>query len=263
MKFDKHGIISKLWDYEDFERGVLWASITAIVIWTIFASPDYDLYVEWLYNIPVPYGVLWVLWNPFWWTKQLYTTIVVGEWAIVTAFEWLLATKRKIIPLKLVKLQIFSTAILLALHSTQNVTVIMFAPLAVINPIFTLLLLFQKIPLGWTLAPWDNGHWYCAFNGSGTVDTLGTNPCLANSLKLAFWTHVYFINYLIIALWTILPIIIWWKARKSKLKIVVLRNHPDRPKGACDGCLKVVGEENLVMAPFVGIVVMVNVQSAW
>ncbi len=29
------------------------------------------------------------------------------------------------------------------------------------------------------------------------------------------------------------------------MKIVILRAHPDRPRGACDGCLKIVGEENL------------------
>src|SRR5437879_5007624 len=135
--------LSGLWNSEDFERGLLWASLVSIIYYTIFASPDYDLWVEHIHNISVPYGVLWTWLNPFFWTTTLYTSIVVVEWGMVTFGEWMLA-RRKIIPLKLVKLQVFTVAILLTLHSTQNITVIMFAPLAALYPVMTLLLIFQK-----------------------------------------------------------------------------------------------------------------------
>ncbi len=206
-------MLSKLWNAEDFERGMFYASIVAIVYFIINAQPDYDLFVEHAFNVAVPYGVLWSLLNPFYWTSTLYTSFVVIEWVMVTLVEWTLAESGRI-PLKMVKLQIFTVAALLALHSTQNVTVIMFAPLVVINPLFSILLIAQKIPFGWSLIPWQNAHWDCAFNGTGTVADLATNPCLSNSLKLAFWTHIYFLNYFILALWTILPLIVWWRNRQ-------------------------------------------------
>jgi len=199
--------LSSLWDANDFWNGALLASIFYIVYSTIFnARPDYDLAVKYPGN--PPYGVLWYILNPFYATQQLYAYWLLFVFAVMLVVYWKLI-KMKWLDARIVKLWVFSIAVLYALHGYQDVTIVAFAPLATITPILTAILVLQKIPFPGT------DQWNCAFNGNGTTETLLTNPCISNSLKLAWWTHVYFFTYLVLLLWAVLPIVIWLKTRRK------------------------------------------------
>ncbi len=165
----------KIWD-KDSERGALLGAIGAIVLFTfVFPDPDVDLGVTFPGN--PPYGLLWYLLNPFYWTKKLYPMIIFVEWAGVTSLEWWLA-KKGFLNSGLVKLQIFSVAVLLMLHATQDVTVIMFAPLIMLTPGFVSFEILQKIPLPGT------PQWDCAFHGVGTDANAYLYPCLSNTTNV-------------------------------------------------------------------------------
>src|SRR5260370_42037014 len=123
--------LSSIWGEKDAMRGILLGSIVAIIFYTIFPSPDYDLSV--MYPGNPPYGILWYFLNPFDSTTHLYAYWLFAIWGSVTAFEFWVARKGWI-DSRLVTLQVFTTAILYGLHAYQNVTVIMFAPLAMMSP---------------------------------------------------------------------------------------------------------------------------------
>src|SRR5437867_2313513 len=100
---------------KDEERGVLLGAIGAIILFTfVFPDPDVDLGVVFPGN--PPYGVLWYVLNPMYWTKHLYPMIIFFEWATVTLFEWWALKDYR----GLVKLQIISTMFLLMLHAQQD-----------------------------------------------------------------------------------------------------------------------------------------------
>src|SRR6266699_6729375 len=201
----------RLWG-KDEERGALLGAIGAIVLFTfVFPDPDVDLGVVFPGN--PPYGLLWKLLNPFYWTKTLYPMIVFAEWAGVTSLEWWLA-KKGFLSSGLVKLQIFSVTVLLMLHATQDVTVIMFAPLVMGSWIFVGLEIFQKIPMPGT------PEWTCAFQGTGTDANAYLYPCLSNSTHFFTWNHIYWLTYPILALWVVLPLVLHYE-RETKLGRVV------------------------------------------
>ena len=192
----------RLWD-KDSERGAILGAIGAIVLFTfVFPDPDVDLGVVFPGN--PPYNFLWKFLNPFYWTKTLYPMIVFAEWAGVTLFEWWLLKENR----GLVKLQIFSVAFLLMLHATQDVTVIMFAPLVVLFPGFILLGVLQKIPFPGT------AEWQCAFHGTGTDANAYLYPCLSNSTHFLTWNHIYWMTYPILVLSFMIPLILHFKRVK-------------------------------------------------
>src|SRR6266704_1740990 len=203
-------VLNKIWD-KDAERGSLLGAIGAIVLFTfVFPDPDVDLGVVFSGN--PPYGLIWKVLNPFYWTKNLYPMIVFAEWAGVTAVEWWLARKGKL-NIGLVKLQIFTVAILLMLHATQDVTVIMFAPLVFLSPLFAGLEILQKIPFSGT------PEWACAFQGTGTDANAYLYPCLSNSTHFLTWNHIYWLTYPILVLWLILPLVLHFKRRGKLLGV--------------------------------------------
>jgi hypothetical protein len=191
------------------ERGAIWGAIAAIFLFSfIFPDPDVDLGVKFAGN--PPYGILWYLLNPFYWTKHLYPAIIFTEWALVTLLEWYVLKKNR----GLVKLQIFSVAILLMLHATQDVTVIMFAPFAVIIPMYVLVEVIQKIPLPGT------PQWTCAFNGTGTDANAYLYPCLSNSTHFnILGGHVYGLTYILLLFWAVFPLLLWFKAQRASKKV--------------------------------------------
>ncbi len=211
---------------KDEERGALLGAIGAIILFTfVFPDPDVDLGVVFPGN--PPYGVLWYFLNPLYWTKRIYPMIVFAEWSAVTLGEWwLLKDKRG-----LVKLQIFSVAILMMLHAEQDVTVIMFGPF-----LFGFVVeLLQKIPFPGT------PQWACAFQGTGTDANAYLYPCLSNSTHFFTWNHIYVLTYFILVLWVVLPLILWFKQRHSDkfLKSCGMRVVKLLPVGGgrvCDDC---------------------------
>ena len=84
-------VLNKIWD-KDAERGAILGAIGAIILFTfVFPDPDVDLGVVFPGN--PPYGLLWKILNPFYWTKTLYPMIIFAEWVGVTGIEWWLARK--------------------------------------------------------------------------------------------------------------------------------------------------------------------------
>jgi hypothetical protein len=188
----------------DEERGVLWASIVGIAIFLlIIPDPDTDMIVVFPGN--PPYGLLWFALNPFYWSKRLYGVVLFFEWAMSVRLSYWFV-KKGLLDERLIKLNIVSVVVLCALHAYQDITVIMFAPLASVIPDFVIVLLAQKIPFPGT------AQWNCAFHGTGTQATFWTNPCLSSSTQ---WNllggHVYALTYLILALWVVLPFVMWHK----------------------------------------------------
>jgi hypothetical protein len=189
----------RFWGKEE-ERGALLGAIGAIVLFTfVFPDPDVDLGVVFPGN--PPYGILWYILNPLYWTKRLYPMIVFTEWAIVTVVEWKVLAKNR----GLVKLQIYSTMFLMMLHAQQDVTVIMFAPLAILNLGFIGLEILQKIPFPGT------PQWACAFQGTGTDANAYLYPCLSNSTHFLSFSHVYALTYIVLVFWAVFPLILWFK----------------------------------------------------
>lgn len=184
----------------DEERGALLGAIGAIVLFTfVFPDPDVDLGVVFPGN--PPYGLLWKLLNPFYWTKTLYPMIIFAEWSVVTLIEWYVLKNHR----GLVKLQIVSTMFLMMLHAQQDVTVIMFAPFAVIFGGLVGLEIVQKIPFPGT------PEWTCAFQGTGTDANAYQFPCLSNTTHFLTWNHIYWMTYPILILWVVLPLVLWNK----------------------------------------------------
>jgi hypothetical protein len=198
----------RLWG-KDEERGALLGAIAAIILFTfVFPDPDVDLGVVFPGN--PPYGYLWYLLNPLYWTKKIYPIIVFIEWAIVTLIEWKVLKNNR----GLVKLQIFSTMFLMMLHAQQDVTVIMFAPLAILNLGFIGLEILQKIPFPWTQ------QWQCAFYGTGTDANAYQFPCLANSTHFLTFSHVYALTYIVLVFWAVFPLVIWFKSGPVKTSLL-------------------------------------------
>ncbi len=214
MKSQIHGIISKLWDYDDFLNALLLVSIVGIAYYTLYGQQDYHLMLTGQQG-NVPYGVLWVWLNPSYWDLS-YPKIVTAVQVVFVALQ-LLCVKKGLLSKNVVILNLFTTFLARIIHAEQNVSVLAVAPFAFIHPVFLISMFLQKIPLGWS---WDlsDSHWYCAFlsNGQGTEETLN-NPCLDLSVKFNPY-HTYSMIYLFLAFWVILPLVVWYRKRRALKK---------------------------------------------
>jgi len=183
--------LRELWNYEDAKRGAFLGLLSGLIYYilvgqsSIFGYLDVDLA-----NYPIePYGRLWYLLNPFFQQWQLYSlTTVLIYTAIILPQVWL--AKRGKIPWSLIILNIVTVIFFRRVQSTQDMTVIAFAPLASINPIFSLLLVAQKMAVGWSWNlqdPYFQDWTYQVHN----------NP--------------FQISYFMLILWFVLPIAVWLK----------------------------------------------------
>lgn len=164
----------------------------------------------------VPYGSLWMVFNPMRWTQFPYRIIL----AILVTISFIL----QMIFLKehydIILLWNCSNIIWALMHWHQNLSVIMFAPFAVafyiwpnwsrlkrflMGSLMTCLLVFQKLPIGWN----NDMHWWCAKYCSLPIGyPLNILPVLDPPHALA---------YTIVALWTIVPILMFFKAKPKGL----------------------------------------------
>ena len=208
-------LLSILWNRQDAERGLLlglfasvWLNLAQLVFTNSRAITDLAL----LSIKFVPYSPLWVWLNP--WNNDANSIVVYRTYlalfvTVVYAFQYLLVL-RGFIP-KFVYYLSFGTSIIWLVDDyPQNVTVTAFAPLATINPLFALLVL-QKLPLGWSLIPWDNQHWACAF-GQRVIESYC--PSVLAKLDLNGYLLWY---YGIVAFWFLMPILVWFRKRQRKI----------------------------------------------
>ncbi len=132
---------------ENDQKAILIALIVGIVYYAFNGYYDIDFA-----HYPIePYGRLWYLLNPFFQQP--------AQWALMTALVYLLAlipqawlVKKGKLSRSIVILNVFSALLFRVLHAQQDMTVIMFAPLATVNPLFSLGFILQKVALGWS---WD------------------------------------------------------------------------------------------------------------
>jgi hypothetical protein len=197
------------WDVH-YERGFLIALIFLMFLITFTASVDSGLALSYYHGTTL-YGVLWTWLNPFYWTQLLYKVSLLFIQIPVLAVQYWLMKKGKIS--KFMFYAIFAQSILWRdWQEFYDITVTMFAPFASINPLFTLLLVFQKLPLGWSFPNITaNPHWQCDF-GKG----LPYPECygLGNRITSMFTpTWNYRIDYWMIGFWVIYPILVWMNRR--------------------------------------------------
>jgi hypothetical protein len=199
------------WDSR-FEKGFAVGLAFLMVFVAITQSVDVGVAVLFR-DGEVPYGILWAMLNPVAglssWVYKSYLLLIQVP---ILLLEWKLVKMKRLS--KVMFYMNWMTTILWE-YSTQyeNITVTMFAPFASINPLFTLLLVFQKLPLGWS---WNfsDPHWACAFAGNGTI-TEGC-PTLQNridSFGMAKWN--FRADYILLAFWTIFPVVVWWWTRRK------------------------------------------------
>ncbi len=136
------------------------------------------------------YGRLWVLLNPFFYTQPSYAyNLLVVQILAVLPQLWLVKKGR--LSRNLVYFNIFTSFLFRAGYSAQDVTTTVFAPLASINPLFTLLFVFQKMALGWGWLGASDFHW------SYMNYLTGFEPFVWLYGLLVFWAFV--------------PVIIWMR----------------------------------------------------
>jgi len=199
-----------LWN-SDAERGVLlglFFSLWWIVVFEILFSPR-TLTDLALVNIKfVPYGVLWVLLNPLYSTIIPYRFFLAGFSTVVYLGLWYLV-KRGRIPKFLFYLSFANTLWFSATTYPQMISIVSLAPLGAIHPIFSLLGLLQKFPIGWS---WNfsDPHFLCAM-GSPSIN----DYCPSISAKLSI-TGYLLPYYLITMFWVVYPPLVWWKRRRGK-----------------------------------------------
>jgi hypothetical protein len=149
----------------------------------------------------VPYGVLWVWLNPYYWVQgvyQIYLGLFLG--ASLAIQYWFVRKGR--LPKWLFYTGWIQSAGWLAAGHVINITVTAFAPLAAVFPPLVLLLIFQKLPLGWSWPIQNNAHWQCAFGN------LGTWYCQSTAVRLDAATGLFW-QYVALAVWIILPLVVW------------------------------------------------------
>jgi hypothetical protein len=191
------GIKDALWNYNDFKRGVVMALVVATLYYAIKGNTSiFGYFDEGLtFSYVQPYGRLWYFLNPYFWNSQLYSIISAVSYTLIIAPQVWLAKKGKINKWVIV-LNILTAIMLRMNQSSQDLTVIAFAPLATINPLFGGLLILQKLAVGfsWNLSDPFFIDWVAQARG---------NP----------WQ----ITYVYLIAWFLFPMVVWAKGRKNFL----------------------------------------------
>jgi hypothetical protein len=186
-----------LWDYNDAKRGFILGLIAVTIYYALVGNTSiFGYFDEGLrFSYVQPYGRLWYFLNPYFWNSQLYSIVSAVSYTLIILPQIWLVKKGKINPWVIV-LNILSAIMFRMNQSNQDLTVIAFAPLATINPLFSILLVAQKLAVGfsWNLSDPFWIDWVAQARG---------NP----------WqiTYVYLIG------WFFLPILVWMKGRKNIL----------------------------------------------
>ena len=156
-----------------------------------------------------PYGVLWVWLNPYYWVEGVYQ-IYLGLFIAASLAVQYLFVHRGRLSKWLFYCGWIQTCLWLNQGHVIDVTVTAFAPLASVFPPLTLLLILQKLPLGWS---WNlsDPHWQCAFGN------VGTWYCQTTAVRLNPATGLFW-QYVALAVWTIVPLVIWYLKRVKEVR---------------------------------------------
>jgi len=191
---------------KDLEKVALGTMVVMLIYVTVFPLTTDPLLNTIHTNNNEPYGVLWSVLNPAYWNLTFYMVWLFALQVPILALQFKLMQMGKISK-KMFYLSFGMTIWWRMMGLPQNVTVTMFAPFAEINPVFTLLLLLQKIPIFWS---WNlsDAHWNCAFSNNVTPGCISLAQKLTPTLVL--------LGYSLLAFWTVYPIVTWWTRRRQK-----------------------------------------------
>jgi len=216
---------------KDAERGVALGLIIGTVFAALFTTSDYlALGADYVLNRN-PYGVVWYWLNYGFWNDQSYRMYIMFFSLISEGVMWYFLVRTKRLNKFLFYAGWFQSIIWMRGSVFQNVTVTTFAPLISLCPWVLILVLLQKLPLGWSLLPWNNQHWFCAFQGyDGYVD--GNYITFANGQRLILcpggwlrWNPVYswFWSYMMLIFWVVMPLLFYEKSNQWKHVKWILR----------------------------------------
>jgi len=191
-----------------------------------------DYALPWVYynygGSIMPYGHLWFLLNPWYWTDLLYRLYLLGAiiFPMFLVQLWFVRTGR--LNIKWLIYGQLQNIAWFYLHGFQNITVTAFGPLATIYPALILLDVFQKVPFGWS---WNlsDPHWQCAFGGITLYFQYKGHPvgvCDPNKFQFG---SAYFVYYVMDFFWFFIPLGVWmlhkgyFNRPKTYLKSYVLK----------------------------------------
>jgi hypothetical protein len=186
------------------ERDILAMLVAAIIAHMIFGRSDISLSYD-FHNGALPYGIVWNLINPLYWTQLPYKIIVDAIQFPVIALQLWLVKKGKLNKW-MVYLNIATTVWYRLMINYQDVSNIEFMPFATMTPLVALSFLIQRYPF-WTLIPkWSDPHFQCVIGNCVrfSVDRW------AQTLQPSFASHIT------LALWFVLPLIAWYKKKQSQ-----------------------------------------------
>jgi len=185
------------------ERDILAMLIAAIIAHMLFGKSDISLSYD-FHNGALPYGYVWNLINPLYWTQLPYRTIVTAIQAPVIALQLWLVKKGKLNKW-MVYLNIMTTVWYRLMINYQDVSQIEFAPFVTMFPLATGAWLIQRYPF-WSWIPnLNDPHYQCAIGNcvAFTVDRF------AQTLQPSFASHIT------LMMWLILPLIAWYKKKQN------------------------------------------------
>lgn len=201
-------LLEKLWN-PDAERGVVWALIYAFVSLGIFGTllpftgqryVGSDITIGQMYQHGiVAYGQLWTWLNPYYYTQQPYMALNMLIVGAVFGVEYMMV-RRGLLNKNLVLFAFFLCIVTEAIHVYQNTTIIMLAPLISITPVFIILMLLQKLPLGWSWTLTDP-NWACGIYGQ----------CAGIAINRFSLTNEVNFSYILLAISVIVPLLVWWR----------------------------------------------------
>jgi hypothetical protein len=122
------------------ERGIFWGLIVMILYYA-FISPQYDFGV--VQGNPLAYGYLWYLFNPIHTNRFIWTLTTMAIFFGMLVIQFKLVKKGKL-DKWMVYLGIVGVLFSEMYAVQRDVTVIMFAPLVSMNPIFVIPMFLQK-----------------------------------------------------------------------------------------------------------------------
>ena len=212
---------------KDMERGVALGLVVSTALAAFFTVSDYmALHADWLLNRN-PYGVLWYWLNYGFWNDFSYRMYIMAFSLISEGLMWYFLVRTKRLNKFLFYAGWFTSVLWMRGSVYQNVTVTTFAPLISLVPWVVIIVLLQKLPIGWS---WNfsDAHTWCAFTGNnGFVN--GDWITFDNGQKLILcpggWLRLnpvysWFWSYMFIAFWVIVPFLFWlkprWKAWREK-----------------------------------------------
>jgi hypothetical protein len=137
----------------------------ALFAFALIWGNDPALVATWEQGAVLPYGLLWRLANPLWWTG-MYQYVAFGWGAVQVALMWFLGVRRKVFGWGWVLFaQLFDLAMMRS-QNPQGIFPMMFVFLA---PVWLPLIagfFLAKLPIGFAL---NSREWLCTFGHPSTI----------------------------------------------------------------------------------------------